>query len=932
MSVYKRGGRYLASVVAFILAAIMLTAAVLPCAANSKMSHMTLRVAYSQLDGFFEYDDSGNEIGYGVELLEKISQYTGINFKYVHADSWEETKPMLLDGQADLRMPATPPTTPSTTLSYNGTSIIDTYNVILALKSRDDLYYQDYETIRTLKIAVSESFCDKNGIRDYLNSIGVAESQVVLCEEYNDCYEMLQEGKVDALISNIMDLDDSMKMLSRFDSVSNYFSMTLDNPALETLDNAIAQIKLDEPLFLPRLYEKWFPERTTIPLTLEENEFLASQDTLTFAFRENEGYLSRYENGEFYGIYVEQAKLVCEKLGVDFNAVSLDACLAGNGSADIYCGFFYDKNFAEQWDFAISSPINDINYYYIQKKEVYVDDTSCKIAAIAKFNYTKEYLQKKYRADQFIYFDTYEECLQAVADGRADLTVINNYIAEYYLEMYQYSDLSARLTSEYSHFYCFATVNDNETLATILSKALSAISDEEMNQLYIRGVERKPDSNFMLAFLYRYPMLCMLIAMGIAALLIAVVLMLIFVRKSKKQNAVLEKALCAKSDFLARMSHDMRTPLNAVLGFTRLARDEKDDAGSVQDCITKIESSGEYLLGLINDVLDASKLDSGKVELHYEVVNGPDFLNEIAEELKAQGALKGITLVTNLEKADTAYVKMDKLRSRQIYTNLINNAFKFSEPGSTVEWSMEDTQIDETHMEFVTTITDHGCGMSEEFMKHMFEPFTQENQPDKSSQEGTGLGLTIVKKFVELSGGTISVESKLGEGTTFTLHMKRELPTQEEIDKLLHSQRDTDMLSLDLKGRRILLCEDHPLNREIAIRVLKKAGVTVDSAENGLIGAQMFEASAPGYYDAILMDVRMPVMDGLEAARKIRASKHPDSQTIPIVAVTANAYSEDMEAALKAGMNTHLPKPIDANLLYKTLSRLITRGKDENAQ
>lgn len=306
----------------------------------------SLRVAFYPLDGFFEYDAQGNETGYGVELLEKISQYTGIKFTYVAAESWESTKQMLLEDEADVRMPGTVPVSKSTTLSYSASSVMDTYDVMMTLKTRDDLFYQDYDKMRTLKIAVSKSFYEVNEVKDYLSEIGVTEEQMIFCDEYNECYQKLLTGEADALVSNIMDMNDGMKMIARFNSISNYISMTLDNPYLHILDDAVAQIKLDEPMYLPNLYEKWFPERTIVPMTLEESRYLASLDTLTFAFQPEEGYLSHYKDGEYYGIYVEMAKNICDKLGVGFRAVSILDCQSGKASADVYAGFFYDHNFA----------------------------------------------------------------------------------------------------------------------------------------------------------------------------------------------------------------------------------------------------------------------------------------------------------------------------------------------------------------------------------------------------------------------------------------------------------------------------------------------------------------------------------------------------------------------------------------------------------
>lgn len=888
----------------------------------------TLRVAFYPLDGFFEYDASGQETGYGVELLNKISQYTGLKFVYVKAESWSDTKRMLLDGTADIRMPATMSVTPSADLSYSAASVIDTYQVLLTKSDRDDLNYQDYETIKTLKIAVTNSFYKNTTVKAYFDEIGIAEEQLVFTSDFNESYEKMLFGEVDALATNIMDLDDSMKMLARFNNISNYITMVKDNSALYLLDSVLAQIKLDEPLYLSRLYEKWFPERTVTPLTKEEQEYLSSIGYLTFAFRTNEGYLQRYENGQYYGIYVETAKYICDKLGVDFRAVTLPDDLQPScvDSDVIYPGFFYDKTYAELWGLSLSSPVKDISYYIIQKKEASINHETCRIAAVAKFKYTSDYLKKQYRDEQFVYCDTYEECLLAIKNGKADIAIMNNYIAEYYLELYQFGDLSAHLLSDYSHLYCFAASENNELLVSILSKMVSSLTSEEVGQITILGQENKPEFNLWAAIAYRNPLqFAMAVSLGLV-LLVVLIFMIVFINHNRKKNAILQKALSSKTEFLARMSHDMRTPLNAVLSFSRLALEDLDNPASVSDSLLKIESSGDYLLGLINEVLDAAKMESGKLELHPEIVNGPEFLSDIANEFTAQTKLKGVILKTNLQSNDNPWVKLDKLRTRQIYSNLLNNAVKFSEPGSVIEWDIKDMVVDETNMAFVVTIADHGCGMSREFMEHMFEPFTQERVNGNAGQEGTGLGLSIVKKLVELSGGTIEVWSELGKGTVFTLHMTREVPTQQELRAFLQNGEELDEGAL--AGKRVLLCEDHPLNREIALRLLKKKAIDCETAENGQVGIEKIERSAVGYYDAILMDVRMPVMDGLEAAKVIRRLSRADAKTVPIISMTANAYEDDKKVCLDAGMTDYMPKPINPKTLYEMLVKYTVKKDD----
>lgn len=406
-------------------------------------------------------------------------------------------------------------------------------------------------------------------------------------------------------------------------------------------------------------------------------------------------------------------------------------------------------------------------------------------------------------------------------------------------------------------------------------------------------------------------------------------------RRLRKSMLHEQKANSAKSDFLARMSHDIRTPLNAVIGFSQLASEEPDLSPTVADSLNKIHSSGKYLLSLINDILDMSKIESNKFKLHETLVNGPEFLNDIAEVFTATAAREGIELVTDFDGAQTPWLYMDALRSRQIYSNLLNNAIKFSKAGTQIVWKIEDTIIAPQKMRMVCTISDQGCGMSEEFMEHLFVPFEQEAGKNEE-KEGTGLGLAIVKNLVELMGGTISVESRLGEGTTFRIELERELgekPSESAEPSESREQSESGEHSgqmASLEGRRVLLCEDHPLNREIAVRLLRKQNILVDCAQNGEEGVEKVRQSENGYYDLILMDIRMPVMNGMEAAMAIRALPRKDALQIPILAMTANAFDDDVQNCLESGMNGHISKPVEPELLYEAMEKVLGENSNES--
>jgi signal transduction histidine kinase len=383
------------------------------------------------------------------------------------------------------------------------------------------------------------------------------------------------------------------------------------------------------------------------------------------------------------------------------------------------------------------------------------------------------------------------------------------------------------------------------------------------------------------------------------------------------ENAALEARTSseAKSDFLSRMSHDIRTPLNAVLGFTSLALNEPDIPPNVAEYLNKIDSSGNYLIELINDVLDMAKIESGKMQINEENTDALALLNTLADTFTIQAAEKGVTLKTDFSKATTRWIMLDPLRTKQIFANLLSNAIKFSESGTQIDLIVTNEPKDADNIHTTITVKDQGCGMSQEFMDKMFMPFEQNAPSDAGT--GTGLGLSIVHSLVEMMHGEIHVKSAPGKGSTFILEFDRELGKPP-----VNTQSDNNNSTV-LKGIHILLCEDNDINALITEKLLEMIDCTIDRAENGQVGLEMFSKASSDMYDAIIMDINMPVMNGITAAKAIRALDHPNARSIPIIAMSANAFDDDIKKSLDAGMNAHISKPIDKQVLYDTLSKLI---------
>ncbi|MDD4369754.1 MAG: response regulator [Anaerostipes sp.] len=401
----------------------------------------------------------------------------------------------------------------------------------------------------------------------------------------------------------------------------------------------------------------------------------------------------------------------------------------------------------------------------------------------------------------------------------------------------------------------------------------------------------------------------------------------LLLEEEKKKRLELEKALSAakiasksKSTFLAQMSHEIRTPMNAITGMTRLAMEENNPY-EIKNYLNKIDNSSHYLLNIINDILDMSRIENGKFELRPDWIIGGNILKGCVDMLAPEMDKKNITfLYPNIDKHDTTEWFIDGLRVQQVFMNLLNNALKFTPQGGTIQVQVKRLKDDGKHRIDQVEIKDTGYGMSQDFLPRIFQPFEQEINPYSKEISGTGLGLTIVKQIITFMNGNITVESQLGKGSTFTFTLHYDYrPLAKVPDKLILVNTEA------LEGKRILLVDDHPLNCEIAKKLLKSRGLSVTEAMDGLEALQLFTSSIEGYFDAILMDIRMPRMNGLEASREIRNLDRKDAREIPIIAMTANAFDEDIQESLNAGMDLHLAKPIEPSILYQALLNLILK-------
>lgn len=534
------------------------------------------------------------------------------------------------------------------------------------------------------------------------------------------------------------------------------------------------------------------------------------------------------------------------------------------------------------------------------------------------------------------FYPSIKEALFAVNNGEADFIYGLSSRMEQDILRYHFTNLApVTLVNDQSTISFALPIPVDPDLLTILNKAINNLSESERTVIRNRNLESIGVSEFSLTdFIYANPLQFMFIVMFVLSVLFTALLLAIGARmKATVIQGNLKRAEAAnlaKSEFLSRMSHEIRTPMNGIVGMSTIAMQNIDNTDKIKDCLEKVIMSSKHLLALINDVLDMSKIESGKVELRHESFNFRAFLQDFENLYGEQAKSKGISYETVLASDLEVQIIGDSLRLNQVLSNLLSNALKFTPAKGIIKLRVSKTGEDQENVYLRFEVIDTGCGIAEENYDKIFESFEQENVDVTYKYGGTGLGLSIVKRFTQLMGGSIHVTSVQGSGSTFTVDLpfgkvkeSGELARFSDINGRDDLAKDCYVIDYDFKGKRILLVEDNELNREIAEELIGATGASVESAEDGVQAVEKFKESAEGYYDLILMDVQMPHMDGYEATRCIRALGRSDAQKVPIFAMTANAFAEDVQKSREAGMNAHISKPLDIRAVYKQMNRYL---------
>ena len=918
---------------------------VIPPASADNESDRTIKVGYFNSHNFMEgIGDDVYKRGYAYDYLQKVAYYTGWKYEYVYGD-WSVVFDMLKDGEIDL-MPG---------ISYTA-------------ERAEQLSFPEYtmgvENYYIYAMADSDiSDAGISGLAGKTVGCTVDSRQMELLKEWNDengnmihiavykgreaAQEDLRNGKIAAIVDtdNAVLPTEGMLPLVKI-GFSDYYLAVADEhkEILDELNKALENIHSTMPYYTYELHDKYFSE-TAVSHTLSDQEeaWLDSHDKLRV------GYINKYipysdtaKDGSVMGIVKDIVPAMLEGLNIS-NRVeviyrgfdSFDDIISAlrNNEIDAVFPIYDDIWYSEKSDiFQTASVISSASIM------VYKGDYEQSLNKIAVWenNIIQQAYTKTYYPDaEIVFFPTVTECIDAVLDGRVDSTILNGLRTEWLLKESKYEDLRAVRLAESSAFG-FGVASGNTGLLELLNHCIGTL-EKDFALIKSYGYLSDDQIYTVMEFAEDHTMLVMFVLLLIIALI--VIAFVIYITGSRRQKLVMKRSEAvlqmqkeelriakeqadeankAKSVFLFNMSHDIRTPMNAILGFADLLKKHMGDAEKQLRYIDNIKISGGYLLGLINNVLEMSRIESGKLVLNETRENLNELIKNSEVVLCEEYKLKKLTIVRDIELTHQE-VYCDATKLQQILLNIVSNAVKYTPENGKITISIKDLPCEkEGYSNYRMIVEDTGIGMSKEFLPHLFENFTREKTVTDNKIAGTGLGMGIVKKIVELMGGEIEVFSEQGKGTKIVINVPLRLA-----EEVKGSEEDKTEAEYSFEGKRILLAEDNDLNAEIAAEFLGEMGFETERAEDGAVCLDMLEKAPAGYYDIILMDIQMPNVNGIKATKLIRQLEDKAKADIPIVAVTANVFEDDKKRALDAGMNGFAAKPIEPENLFAALEEAL---------
>ena len=905
-------------------------------------------------DTFDYVDENGVRRGYGYELMQVLAGYTGWKFEHVKCD-WSNCFEKLENGEIDVIGDISYTDERVQKMLFSDEPMGEEKYILYADLSNTDMEMSDFKAMDGKRVGVLMDTEPEIMLTEWENKNGIHTEHVNI-NNNDDVQRKLANHEIDCFIS----LEESIWSEQGISSVTAigksgiYFAINKErNDIKAELDYAMRQLEQDNPFFKADLYKKYFTLDYNQCLTGGEKSWLEEHGDIRMGFLNNDPAIFSLdkETGKLTGTlaeYISYAKGCLGNQILEFNIQDYDdydEVLQALQEKEIDVIFYAGRNpdLAEEKGYALTNTAWTYSLMAVTDEKNFNEDKVYTVAVPKEKDALKQHIAFSYPQWKLVDCDSLDDAADMIKNEKADCFLMGASQAMIYDNRQNFKSVPLTKTME----ACFAVRGGEATLLSILNKTLKTMPSDMLTSalaIYDSTADKVTFSDFVKDNLLVVFITVVFAAAGIIGII------LVLLRKARKAEAAaklaasntqklndkleiaLEKAedaSLAKTRFLNNMSHDIRTPMNAILGYAQLMEDELKgkELPETLEHLEKLQQSGKLLLSIINNVLDMARIESGRMEIDENYGRIEDVRQTLFEIFGDEAKKKNIALHYTIN-VEHEHILTDNTKVKEIFVNILSNAIKYTPAGGSVMIDVDELPCDEPgYMMTRTRVRDTGIGMSQEYLEKIFEAFTREQNTTKSKIAGTGLGMSIVKKYIDLLGGTIHVESELGKGTTFTVTLKHRIADE---SYYVEKHAETTVTgSTILEGRNILLAEDNDLNAEIAAAILERAGFHIERVEDGIQCVNRIEKMSAGTYDMILMDIQMPKMDGYKATQAIRRLPDRDKACIPIIAMTANAFEEDKREAFAAGMNGHIAKPIQVDKLLSTLAEVIVQQEKQ---
>ena len=899
-------------------------------------------------DTFDYVDENGIRRGFGYELMQALAGYTGWKFEYVKCD-WSNCFDKLENGEIDVMGDISYTDERAQRMLFSEEPMGEEKYILYADLSHTDIETSDFKSMDGKRVGVLLGTEPEIMLTEWENKNGI-HTEHVNVNNNEDVEKKLANHEIDCFVS----LEESIWSEQGISSVTTigkagiYFAINKERSDIKAeLDFAMLQLDQNSPFFKADLYKKYFTLDYSQSLTGKEKSWLKEHGDIRIGFLDNAPavFSMDEETGKLTGTLAEYISYAKDCLGNQTLEVNIQAYDAYDEmlqalqkcEIDAICYASRNPDFAEKKGYTLTNTAWTYSMMAVTDEKYFNENEVHTVAVPKEKEALKQHIIFNYPNWKLVEYDSLADAADMVTHEKADCFLLGTSQALKYDNNRDFKSVPLTKTME----ACFAVKGGEGPLLSILNKTLKTMPSGMLTSalaIYDSTADKVTFYDFI-----KDNMLAVFVTAGLFSLsIIGIILMLL--RKARKAEAVAmlaasdtqklndkleialkkaEDASLAKTRFLHNMSHDIRTPMNAILGYTQLMEDELKgkELPETLDHLKKLKQSGNLLLSILNNVLDMARIESGKMEIDESYGQIKEIQQTLLEIFDDEAKKKNIAFhyTVNVEHE---HVLIDITKVKEIFANILSNAIKYTPSGGSVTVNVDELPCDEPgYMIARTSVSDTGIGMSQEYLTRIFEAFTREQNTTKSKIAGSGLGMSIVKKYVELLGGTINVESEPGKGSIFTVTLKHRI-ADEGYYKKMHVETPGTGSEI-LAGKNILLAEDNDLNAEIAVAILERFGLKAERVEDGIQCVNRIKKMPAGTYDMILMDIQMPKMDGYQATQEIRHLPDQDKACIPIVAMTANVFEEDKREAAAAGMNGHIAKPIQADDLLPTLVEII---------